>query len=249
MEYCYYCGKNATTKEHVPPKCIFPEIAASNGVDYRKNLIKVPSCKIHNTEKSNDDEYFLFILTSTVDANELAQKQFTSKTIRTLLRRPYIAKTFINNPKKIWLQEGKIITPSISYSVDNKRFFNIIEHIVRGLIYYEFGRSIKNHKVKTVYTTAALSSIDEKRRVVLNKLIINLNDIISKESYKGDNQKIFKYAVFSEDDSYIVKMVFYELFETLTVAKKMPNKCFNLINPLSWFVQEQQCTNHAKPSQ
>jgi hypothetical protein len=30
--------------------------------------------------------------------------------------------------------------------------------------------------------------------------------------------------------------------------KKMPNKCFNLINPLAWFVQEQQCTNHAKPS-
>ena len=26
------------------------------------------------------------------------------------------------------------------------------------------------------------------------------------------------------------------------------NTCFNLINPLSWFVQEQQCTNHAKPS-
>jgi len=27
-----------------------------------------------------------------------------------------------------------------------------------------------------------------------------------------------------------------------------PNTCFNLVNPLSWFVQEQQCTNHAKPS-
>ena len=26
------------------------------------------------------------------------------------------------------------------------------------------------------------------------------------------------------------------------------NTCFNLINPLAWFVQEQQCTNHAKPS-
>jgi hypothetical protein len=29
---------------------------------------------------------------------------------------------------------------------------------------------------------------------------------------------------------------------------KKPNTCFNLVNPLSWFVQEQQCTNHAKPS-
>ena len=196
MEYCYYCGMNATTKEHVPPKCIFPELADSNGVDYRKNLIKVPSCTIHNTEKSNDDEYLLFILTSTVDANELAQKQFVSKTIRTLLRRPYIAKTFISNPKRIWLKEEKIITPSISYTVDNKRLFKIIEHIVRGLIYFEFGRSIINHKVETVYTTANLSSIDDKRRVVLAKLIVHINDIISKESYKGENQKIFKYVIF-----------------------------------------------------
>jgi len=32
------------------------------------------------------------------------------------------------------------------------------------------------------------------------------------------------------------------------MKKKKANNCFNLINPLAWFVQEQQCTNHAKPS-
>ncbi|MDC4397076.1 hypothetical protein NQ657_19490, partial [Acinetobacter baumannii] len=43
----------AETKEHVPPKCFFPQDLNST---YRKNLIKVPSCRVHNNDTSDTDE-------------------------------------------------------------------------------------------------------------------------------------------------------------------------------------------------
>lgn len=33
---CYMCDNDATTVEHVPPKCLFPEMKDSNGIDYKK---------------------------------------------------------------------------------------------------------------------------------------------------------------------------------------------------------------------
>jgi len=62
-ETCYMCSGKATGKEHAPPRCVFPEKKDSSpGVDYRRNLIRVPSCDAHNTAKSQDDEYLAFVL-------------------------------------------------------------------------------------------------------------------------------------------------------------------------------------------
>jgi hypothetical protein len=35
---CYHCGAPATSTEHVPPKCIFPEKKDAFGANYRRNL-------------------------------------------------------------------------------------------------------------------------------------------------------------------------------------------------------------------
>lgn len=57
VRQCYMCEKPASTVEHVPPKCIFPEQKDSlGGQDLRKQLITVPACDVHNTKKSRDDE-------------------------------------------------------------------------------------------------------------------------------------------------------------------------------------------------
>ncbi len=48
---CAYCGQPATSRDHVPPKCIFPE--------NRHNLITVPACENHNQSKSNLDELLM----------------------------------------------------------------------------------------------------------------------------------------------------------------------------------------------
>ncbi len=54
-QYCYWCGEPATSKEHVPPKCLFPEdkdIKPILNETFREHLITVPSCDKHNLSKS-----------------------------------------------------------------------------------------------------------------------------------------------------------------------------------------------------
>lgn len=38
-DLCYMCDKPGASREHVPPRCIFPEQKDTNGKDYRKGLI------------------------------------------------------------------------------------------------------------------------------------------------------------------------------------------------------------------
>ncbi|HEY3289211.1 MAG TPA: hypothetical protein VGK87_03695, partial [Anaerolineae bacterium] len=45
---CYYCGKPATSLEHVPPRMMF------SGFDC--GSITVPSCATHNTHKRGHDQ-------------------------------------------------------------------------------------------------------------------------------------------------------------------------------------------------
>ena len=56
---CYICGAPATSKEHVPPQCLFPEKKDIGTEKFRKDLITVPSCELHNTNKSKDDEFLM----------------------------------------------------------------------------------------------------------------------------------------------------------------------------------------------
>jgi hypothetical protein len=56
---CYYCGKPATGREHVPPKQMFREFDCDS--------ITVPSCEDHNTSKSFDDQTIIDHLIHGVD--------------------------------------------------------------------------------------------------------------------------------------------------------------------------------------
>jgi len=61
---CYACDQAATTKEHAPPRSFFPE--GGRGL----NLIKVPSCKVHNCDISLDVEYVRNSIVSAAGLNE-----------------------------------------------------------------------------------------------------------------------------------------------------------------------------------
>ena len=56
MSKCVYCGSEENiTREHIPPKALFPPPKPSN-------LITVPACNTCNGKKSIDDEYFNWFL-------------------------------------------------------------------------------------------------------------------------------------------------------------------------------------------
>lgn len=61
---CYYCDNLAINREHVPPKCLF-DTQSQN-----LNLIVVPSCEEHNTNKSHLDEKIFFAIRTTAKLSE-----------------------------------------------------------------------------------------------------------------------------------------------------------------------------------
>ncbi len=95
------CGKAATSKEHVPPQCLFPEIKDTEGVDLRKDLITVPSCDEHNTKKSKDDEFLMISIAGSIGNNFFGFFHARTKVERALKRKnaAYLAKEVLRNAK------------------------------------------------------------------------------------------------------------------------------------------------------
>jgi hypothetical protein len=127
------CDAPATSREHVPPKCLFPERS-----DLRKSLIKVPSCPEHNLRKSNDDELLRHVLVSVPGNNAWALEVADGGVIPAFERRPHIMKTFMPNSRLV--RFGGIETAA--FSVDLGRFEASIGAIVRGLFFHETQRKL-----------------------------------------------------------------------------------------------------------
>lgn len=102
MNICYYCGLEANTAEHVPPQGIFPRQKDSpDGKDFRKQLIRVPSCENHNTDKSGEDEYLRYVLTTSLPSNAVAKHQFLIKIMRAIQRRPKLVERLLTETQEV----------------------------------------------------------------------------------------------------------------------------------------------------
>lgn len=86
-EKCYMCERNATSREHVPPLCLFPEVKDTKGINFRKNLITVPSCDIHNSKKSDDDEFLMLSLSGLIKNNPVGNFHQLTKANRALKKK------------------------------------------------------------------------------------------------------------------------------------------------------------------
>jgi hypothetical protein len=135
-EKCIYCGNNAgMTADHVPPKSFFPQPRPSN-------LITVPACHKCNSGAGKDEDYFLatfmFSKAGVTHAGKLLWKQRLNRMFRKNLGlRRKIAKG---------LSYESLVTPTGIYlgrrmglQFDEARFEPVVQKIVRGLYYFEYG--------------------------------------------------------------------------------------------------------------
>lgn len=96
------CDAPPTSREHVPPKCLFPEEKdLPTGVSLRKNLFKVPSCDSHNSQKSHDDEYFLYVLSTSFQINEIGLNHYRTKVRRAAKRNSSILGKIASTAKPV----------------------------------------------------------------------------------------------------------------------------------------------------
>ena len=81
MPTCAICGqREGTTRDHVPPKAIFPKPRPNN-------LVTVPACPECNNGASDSDDLFkVYLSMQAAGNNEIARRLFQEKTVRTLQR-------------------------------------------------------------------------------------------------------------------------------------------------------------------
>lgn len=214
-QYCYWCGELATSREHVPPKCLFPEDKDINSVlnqSFRENLITVPSCNKHNLKKSNDDQYLMVCLASKVGNNDVAYVYAKTKIARTIER----DHSLLNVKDKGVFEFNGITFPVLMVEVKTQRLIYSFESIARALYYYEYN---------TQFTGECM---------IISKILINPDDNESKNflmqatsmmeqelpywetKVKGYNSKIFTYQ-FSPVDDMGVQTIALTFYEGITV--------------------------------
>lgn len=220
--FCYWCGAAATSREHVPPKCLFPEEKDLKSItqnNYRKNLITVPSCDVHNLSKSNDDEYLMACLASRVGNNVEAYLHTCTKVRRSRGRNPLLVD--VESEDIIETQSAQF--PVEWVNVDMLRLFHSFEAIARALYYYDFGVRFEG---ECQIVTRLCFHPDAKESTIFN---IRACELIEREmphwktEIKGSNPAIFTYQ-FSPEDAMKVRtlcLTFYEKTQVFVALSRM----------------------------
>ena len=213
---CYMCENLASSDEHVPPKCLFPEKKDTNGIDFRKNLITVPSCDIHNCSKSKDDEFLMITLSGIITNNSIGQFHFLNKSTRAIRRKSqdFIDKQVLRNHKTINIRiSNKEFQTVLIGNPNIDRLESCINHIARALYYHEF-QTIFIGEIRVFFGFLEYS---EQKFQTLKKFIKRRFEIEEnlKLTQKGENPEVFTYEFQKSDEFGLMaaKLTFYEKTE------------------------------------
>ena len=218
MKYkCYCCNEIATTKEHSPPKCFFPKQKDLHpgSPDYRKNLLTVPSCEKHNTERSHDDEYAALAIIMIAEKSNLAFSFFIYKWKRVLLRQNgALGKKIFTRATPVissHLHENLLIPyETVAVAYEKKRVDNVIQSIARALYYYESSYQdqwLGNCIIKSQNFLIPNFSLNPEYHLLMQAN--QAFDTVEIEK-KGLHPDIFYYQIHKyQDKDWVIKMVFY----------------------------------------
>lgn len=208
---CYLCGAFATSKEHVPPRNLFPEAKDVEGLDFRRNLITVRSCDEHNSEKSHHDQFLMVSLAGIVGNNSIGYMHGMTKVDRAmrisagrLLDQVLIEKKEV---LKIDLGDNRF-TDIIVGTPDVQRLRECFEHIAYGLHQAHYRRRfVGKVNIFLGYLFHADGNSKTFAEFIADKVELELKD----KPRLGSNQEVFYYQV-SEPDQfglYMIRAVFY----------------------------------------
>jgi len=218
---CYMCNNEATSSEHVPPKCFFLEKKdLPFGVEYRKNLITVPSCDEHNQNKTMDDEYLRMIICIQFNADSVAQRLFSTKIMRGFERQPHQIDLITRDQRPARIN-GK---EAYAFSVDKNRIDKSLAQIARAIYFHHFNEKWIQ---RFVINTPALLSVDREDSHERNQNFQHVDNLaeslLKNAKHIGENQEIFYYQISRDLDKLLlwVRMVFYEGFVALAYSSPM----------------------------
>ena len=209
-QHCYICGSQATSREHVPPLCLFPEQKDIGTNKFRTNLITVPSCDLHNTKKSKDDEFLMAALAGYAGNNFLGFLQTQTKVMRAMERRENFMDIFLKDPVPTIIKNtsGKSI-PILRGTPDFFRLTRCFENIAHGLYYHHFKTPFDGRIFCIIDFVTYLNEMAERWKLVYRKVF----DLEANEfKIEGNSPQIFKYLITepNEDGAFGMRLIFYE---------------------------------------
>jgi len=210
-ETCYKCNAPATSREHVPPISLFPEQKDFRGVDFRKNLITVPSCDLHNSKKSKDDEFLMASLAGVVGNNAIGFIQTHTKVKRAFERTgEKLLADVLKSSSPLTLHNKKGDTfPVLIGNPDIDRLKKCFEHIACGLYFLEYGQTFNGDCSILIGFITYTETNMEKLKTLCQKLFA-IQAVSS--PVKGANPEIFNYQFGPTDKDGLIplKLTFYQ---------------------------------------
>lgn len=209
QEQCYMCDSEATSVEHVPPKCIFPEFKDAKK-NHRVNLITVPSCDEHNGKKSLDDEFLMISIAGIIGNNSIGYEHYNGKIQRALKRTSYklLEKVFLKKQSFRIGNENKFLEV-IFGTPDYARLVNCFTHIAHGIYRYHFQENFQGE----LKPFLGFLHSTEKNPKVFKEFIAHRAALdLEGKTMHGDNKEVFYYQ-FAEPDQFgifLVRLCFYE---------------------------------------
>jgi hypothetical protein len=213
---CYMCDAQATSSEHAPPRCFFPDFSAT-GRDLRRNLVTVPSCDLHNSAKSKDDEYLrAIILLSAGASSEVARAHFFDKLIRAVKRRPHAHAAFIK-PIGLRLDIGEML------EIDLERFNRGISAIASAIFFHKYQSKLEL-PLQVISPNLYAEGAGSAHVPAPHTAAIEITrEFLASEAIGGENESVFMYRARYEPKfgMYAFAAIFYEAFEVYCATPRI----------------------------
>jgi|24_taG_2_1085349.scaffolds.fasta_scaffold01737_3 hypothetical protein len=212
---CYYCGQPKTSMEHVPPKVFFPDKKYShNDINHRQELITVPSCDVHNSNKSHLDEYLFVIMAINILANENGQHLALNKAVDKIIKRkPKLFKEVLGSAQEVLVDEYGLgeLQSTFAFEFDKNKLDECFDYISRGIYFHHFQKNYEG-KVKSRYQFVVSLDSDS---VTTNKKLEEYRQFVKERlnniEKHGQNTEVFYYKVLEEgSDKVFFQLSFYE---------------------------------------
>lgn len=173
---------------------------------YRKNLISVPSCELHNSEKSDDDLYAAFHLAGTIHGNHCASLVRQGVIARAIERdRSERGGAFV---KALVAQFRGRLGENMVGVLDPERMTRFLKLCARGLYFHD---KLKQLKLPLRVASVDYDLPDPVHRRQCDLWRQSFNEEMKGCEFRGQNRDVFKYAICEkpEKDVVMVEMVFF----------------------------------------
>lgn len=206
---CYFCGAPETSKEHVPPKWVFPKPADTPpGVSYRPALmITVPSCDAHNTRKSRDDSYLMHVVTMCQGVNAVGLLQI-AKILRAYRERPALLKKMMSTERPVVPVDHNdgTLSDAIATAIEPGRISDVLKMLAHANYFAHFGR----RPPSPAWVVAEFIGSERPSWRKRFRQAIRLTDAaFSERAHLGAVPEVWSYQILEDDHSVAMRFHLY----------------------------------------